>query len=580
MASAAETTPGSGCSGVAITSGDSSDDARAFLSSDSGAPSAPNSSLSSSEDSGVAGLKRAPEDAGGAGGTRRGLKRPRATGTEAEVRDFHEMYRRYARLVGSVRRKRAALEANGELMELVKLEDAYGSDGAEGEQSKKTGDGGGQKRRIARNYREQKRAHRISDVIEQLKKTLAAAGFPTRSTSKYHVLKAAQAYIQSLQHRERCAMMEKKVLEQLQGQKQGSVDRMTVADRDLLRRLREAEEATEAAKALPETVRSAHEGVALVRVDFRRVFFGSRIAMCLAAVDGRILRCNRMFELVMGYTSEEARQLTIFSLVPQECLQGTFEAAGRLLSAAQEECYLAECASSDAALSIGSTGGATGSTGSGSGASASRKPSTAASTRSTLQSGSGSSVGSRSSASNVANDALQRYGGRGPSRAFATFAKPKRGHIPYRDAGEYARHGRLYLGASHDRGMGKETKETLTLTTSLSSSAAPSMAALLGVHQLCASISVVTPSVADGSPKELQHSDASSSSSDSVLDPRAGSHSPNTSGDVSVQGVRRSIGSCKPRFFHVTIVDAPRRSAVIPPVPLTMKMFDLDDEED
>eukprot|EP00752_Nemacystus_decipiens_P010222 g9108.t1 len=76
--------------------------------------------------------------------------------------------------------------------------------------------------RTAKNDREQQRAQRISDVIDQLKVTLDKANFSSGSSSKLHVLVSCESYLRSLREKIRCYEMEAKLREAARGHRQPS----------------------------------------------------------------------------------------------------------------------------------------------------------------------------------------------------------------------------------------------------------------------------------------------------------------------------------------------------------------------
>eukprot|EP00903_Cladosiphon_okamuranus_P009536 g9084.t1 len=76
--------------------------------------------------------------------------------------------------------------------------------------------------RTAKNGREQRRAQRISDVIDQLKGTLDKANFSRGSSSKLHVLVSCESYLRTLREKIRCYEMEAKLREAARGHPQPS----------------------------------------------------------------------------------------------------------------------------------------------------------------------------------------------------------------------------------------------------------------------------------------------------------------------------------------------------------------------
>ena len=305
-----------------------------------------------------------------------------------------------------------------------------------------------QKRRIARNYREQKRAHRITDVIDQLKATLVSSSFPIASQSKYHVLQAASTYVTYLERKERCFLMEKEQLARL------------------------AKERLDTRSSMPaEEVELAKERVGIVRVDFSSLFHTAPIALCVASIDGRLLAVNRMFELTMGYTAEEARSLTIFSLIPQEYLHGAFEACSAMLQLHQpKRDGPADPNLKPSQKPFPGSAGPKDDPPAPAGAPPAEAPADGPERR---PAGGKKAAGVRGSA----REDARRSGRRRRSRPFVTYAKPKRGHQPYADCvseGEDC----VYAGGRPGSGL----TQALSVERSL--------AASLGLHQLSLSISL------------------------------------------------------------------------------------------
>ncbi|CAM9683932.1 unnamed protein product, partial [Scytosiphon promiscuus] len=79
--------------------------------------------------------------------------------------------------------------------------------------------------RTAKNGREQQRAQKISDVIDQLKVTLDKASFSEGSSSKLHVLVSCESYLRSLKDKIQCYEMETKLREAARGHGQQQASR-------------------------------------------------------------------------------------------------------------------------------------------------------------------------------------------------------------------------------------------------------------------------------------------------------------------------------------------------------------------
>mmetsp|Transcript_18485 Transcript_18485/g.24426 ORF Transcript_18485/g.24426 Transcript_18485/m.24426 type:complete len:372 (+) Transcript_18485:275-1390(+) len=165
-----------------------------------------------------------------------------------------------------------------------------------------------QKKRLARNQREQKRAHKIAQVIEELKDILVASSFPLKSNSKYHVLTACEDMIRSLELRVQSYEMEKQL-------------RMAV-QRSYHSRINNVQE----------------ERSMEIEVDYYDSFKLSSIATGIASTDGKIISINEKFKTVTGQMNI-ADGLTIFSLTSADRLKESFLIISRLISERDERDY-------------------------------------------------------------------------------------------------------------------------------------------------------------------------------------------------------------------------------------------------
>jgi len=147
------------------------------------------------------------------------------------------------------------------------------------------------KRRLDRNSREQKRSKRISDQIKELKTLLEAAGVNMVKGNKSSILTSAAEYIMDLQQRNEAATRR-------------AQEFASLASSD------------SAPSTAEERVAGNARGDRLVGgINYRRVFHDQSVPVALASVDGRFIDCNWRFERECGYSKDQLRGMTFFSLV-------------------------------------------------------------------------------------------------------------------------------------------------------------------------------------------------------------------------------------------------------------------------
>jgi PAS domain-containing protein len=178
---------------------------------------------------------------------------------------------------------------------------------------------GAEEKRARRNTREQKRAAKINEQIEMLKQLLQDAGYPMKSTSKYHVLYGCEKYMKELAEKSKMSKRMKKAEnyrnETSSDYDSNSSDSMTetMSSKD-----EQVSETSQQTVVKPQPKQESFEGV----------FCTSEVPIAVASADGQILRSNEKFCAMTGYTSEELRSLTIFALAHPQFRKQMFEAVG------------------------------------------------------------------------------------------------------------------------------------------------------------------------------------------------------------------------------------------------------------
>uniref|UniRef100_A0A7S1UFC5 Uncharacterized protein n=1 Tax=Phaeomonas parva TaxID=124430 RepID=A0A7S1UFC5_9STRA len=101
---------------------------------------------------------------------------------------------------------------------------------------------------------------------------------------------------------------------------------------------------------------------------------------------------------------------------------------------------------------------------------------------------------------------------------------------------------------------------------------------MLGMNQLCASISVVVPGAESGFlPSPPSEVSTDSSDKEAATSSASGGSALTASPPSTAASEVQKPGA--PRFYHVTILEAPRLHKELPSAALTMKIFDEDDDD-
>jgi len=197
----------------------------------------------------------------------------------------------------------------------------------------------GDRRRMDRNNREQRRSKKISDQIRELKLLLEQAGVNVSKGNKSAVLTSAADFIMDLQRRnEQLAAQDGQVKPGGDdGDKGEKVVEMGEASAAGSRRV-EGDEVVSMEHADDESRNGdASEGASCPRtsIDYQRIFYSQSIPMAITAVDGRFIDCNWRFEVESGYTKQELLRISLYSLARTDGAN-IFESVARMLNASDE----------------------------------------------------------------------------------------------------------------------------------------------------------------------------------------------------------------------------------------------------
>jgi len=170
------------------------------------------------------------------------------------------------------------------------------------------GTGDNDRRRQDRNVREQKRAHKITQQIAQLRDVLESANIQFKS-DKFSTLVTVAEYIKQLQAKSAALDLEHKQLLEtisktnsvvnqtyLPGTSSSNDDTQSTSDSAI----------TASASPLAE---AADELLAVSGIDYKSIFTQCTVPLAIASVDGRFLDCNQAFERLTGIQRSQIQPL-------------------------------------------------------------------------------------------------------------------------------------------------------------------------------------------------------------------------------------------------------------------------------
>jgi len=176
-----------------------------------------------------------------------------------------------------------------------------------------------EKRRYDRNLREQQRSYKISQQIKNLRNVLQESNIPFKP-NKYSILLSVVEYIKELQTRAVYLDQEHQKLLNTISQTNELVNNSGGVD------LNSGDGAT---------IGNDSELLFVKGLDYKAIFQQCSSALCIAALDGRMLECNTQFEEVSGYDRDELLNQTVFNLLSSPGMEELFEELSKFLK--QEE---------------------------------------------------------------------------------------------------------------------------------------------------------------------------------------------------------------------------------------------------
>lgn len=172
-----------------------------------------------------------------------------------------------------------------------------------------------EKRRYDRNLREQQRSYKISLQIKNLRNVLQESNIPFKP-NKYSILLSVVEYIKELQTRAVYLDQEHQKLLNTISQTNDLVNNNDGVD------LNSADVAT---------IGNDSELLFVKGLDYKAIFQQCSSALCIAALDGRMLECNTLFEEVSGYGRGELLNQTVFNLLSSPGMEDLFGELSKFL---------------------------------------------------------------------------------------------------------------------------------------------------------------------------------------------------------------------------------------------------------
>jgi PAS domain S-box-containing protein len=231
----------------------------------------------------------------------------------------------------------------------------------------------GRSSREARNTREQRRAHKISNLIDQLKEMLDQAQFSTKSASKLHTLSGCEDYIRSVRQKlhdgSSCSGSTSPVPQHFSsgmlggsgedgssgngsdndsnsGSNSGSSNTCSSSARrsgssdggSTSNDNNDSDDVGRGSTQSPTSTDGSAAGTstAAAPLNFRDWFRLNPMAMCVASASGNVVDANDRFLKAMGMSSQQAMGTSVITLISPEHIQSVLLPLSRMLGGAAD----------------------------------------------------------------------------------------------------------------------------------------------------------------------------------------------------------------------------------------------------
>lgn len=182
-----------------------------------------------------------------------------------------------------------------------------------------------------RSFREERRADKINEQIETLRKLLQGASLPLQSSaSKYHVLHSCEKYIQELVTKcTHVTDLRHATCAEYDGSLHPSHEPyISSEDRE-----ENGNDADTQKRRWEESSRTSSDqnGLGIFKPNYENAVETADLAIAIASADGQLLRANQKFFKTTGYFPAEIEEISLFSLAIPEYRKQLFEAVGESL---------------------------------------------------------------------------------------------------------------------------------------------------------------------------------------------------------------------------------------------------------
>jgi PAS domain S-box-containing protein len=192
-----------------------------------------------------------------------------------------------------------------------------------------------------RTGREERRADKINEQIETLRKLLQGADFPLQSSaSNYHVLHSCEKYIQELVMKTHVTSIREATTEydgSMHTSHESHINGRSLSENrnDVDRRKQHLEESCR--------ISSEQNEMSIFKTNYENAVETADLAIAIASADGQLLRANQNFLKATGYLPAEIEEISLFSLAIPEYRKKIFEAVGESMVSVLSAKRVSDC---------------------------------------------------------------------------------------------------------------------------------------------------------------------------------------------------------------------------------------------
>eukprot|EP00591_Stephanopyxis_turris_P009783 CAMPEP_0195527882 /NCGR_PEP_ID=MMETSP0794_2-20130614/29788_1 /TAXON_ID=515487 /ORGANISM="Stephanopyxis turris, Strain CCMP 815" /LENGTH=372 /DNA_ID=CAMNT_0040658891 /DNA_START=569 /DNA_END=1687 /DNA_ORIENTATION=+ len=171
-----------------------------------------------------------------------------------------------------------------------------------------------EQKRINRNIREQQRSSKITNQIDELRTILMQSNVSSQS-NKCSVLSAAVDYIKELQTSAASLDAEHTTL-------LNTIEKTT----DLLN-----SNHRETTDTIPVPIAKHRTNANVDSLDYKNIFSQCGASLAVSALDGRLITCNKEFEILSGFPEHDLAEMTLFDLLQDSDIKKIADVMGKMI---------------------------------------------------------------------------------------------------------------------------------------------------------------------------------------------------------------------------------------------------------